>query len=353
MIKQDVKTLPVGSKLAKSIFSSSGQLLLRKGTFLAPSIIERLLQRGITEVFLTDSILPGDNGQNTSAAQVIPARSRQLNLAFQYAQKVFFDFTERIRTGVQPDIGDVEKAVGCLCEEVVNTNNVLDQLCLLRKKDNYTLQHSVSVSLLSMKIGHLLKMPYERLKKLGMSGLLHDIGKEMVPAEILNKTAPLTKAEWDVMSRHPQFGHSILQKIDYNDEFVDLVVLQHHERIDGSGYPLHSEAASIHYFSRIVAVADVFDAMTTDRVYRKRTNPFMAADELIKQTFGPLDPGITNVFLNYLINLSYGKRVLLNTGEIGDVVVIDKNEPNRPIVKIGKSLVDLKANRNLSIEEIV
>lgn len=352
MIRQDVKTLPIGSKLAKSIFSSSGQLLLRQGTFVAPSIIERLLQRGITEVFLTDSESNGsDKIQASNPANTI--RNQQLNMAFQYAQKVFHDFTERIKTGVKPDVDDVERAVGCLCDEVVATNNVLEQLCQLREIDNYTLQHSVAVSLLSMKIGHLLKVPDDRLRKLGMSGLLHDIGKEMVPPKILNKSGPLTKAEWEIMSQHPLYGQSILQKIEFTDEFVELVVLQHHERIDGSGYPFHNEAATVHNFSRIVAVADVFDAMTTDRVYRPRTNPFMAADELIKQTFGPLDPGITNVFLNYLINLSHGKRIRLNTGEIGEVVMIERNEPNRPIVKIGKALIDLRVNRNLFIEEIV
>lgn len=337
--------LEVWSKLGKNMHNKSGQLLLAKGTTLEPAFIERLQALGFEEVFLEDEVevpRPHFLQPNQALVEVLSICEQSID-----------ELMVRINAGLKPNISEVKAATNVLFDEVAKTNNVLQQLRTLRETDRYTLQHSVAVSIISMKIGQLLSMNDESLRRLTLAGMLHDIGKSRVPINILNKPGPLSVAEREEMNKHPQYGYQVLRAIDFEDHAVELAVLQHHERLDGHGYPMHFPSEKLHDFSKIVAVADIFDAMTSDRVYRPRVSPFEAADELKSLSFGQIDPKITRKFLGYIINITPGEAVILNTGESAEIVMVDTTEPNRPLVRVGDVFINLKEHRNLFIKEMI
>lgn len=339
-----LEELELWSKLGKNMYNNDGQLLLSKGAVLEPGLIDRLQALGFNEVYMEEDKPSSGNGE--------PA-NQHVEQVFRFCEQSMDEFFSRVNTGVKPNITEVKEAANFLYDEVIQTNNILSQLQALRKVDKYTLQHSVAVSIICLKIGQILKMREDDLRRLSLAGMLHDIGKSKVPLSILNKPGSLTDAEREVMNKHPQFGYEMLKMIDIGDRAIELAVLQHHERLDGKGYPLHFPSEKLHDFARIVAVADIFDAMTSDRVYKPRVSPFQAADELRTMSFGHIDPKITRQFLSYIINIAPGEGVILNNGQAAEIVLVDTAEPSRPLVKVGESFINLKEHRELFIRELM
>ncbi|MFZ5944949.1 MAG: HD-GYP domain-containing protein [Bacillota bacterium] len=170
----------------------------------------------------------------------------------------------------------------------------------LKELSDYTYIHSINTAFYSMLIGKWLGFPGTDIKKVIQSGLLHDIGKAKIPDKVLNKKGVLNKDEMEIMQRHPIIGYEMLNHIKDIDTNIKRAVLLHHMRLDGSGYPLDSNADCIGIITRIVAVADVFDAMTSDRVYKKRVTPLEAFEMFKTDGIRLFDQNIVNVFLDNL-----------------------------------------------------
>lgn len=354
MHKVKLSSMSAWSKLGQDIYSPSGQLLIMKGTDLDPSIIKKLLALGLDEVYLVED----EPGPKTASVgeelPIFPTDSySRLQETIKAGQEAMRRLIAAISAGRSVNSQEIEEAIELLYPEILDSHNVLIQLRILRDKDEYTLQHSVAVSALCIKIGQSLKMPEKAIKKVGLAGMLHDLGKCWVSEEILNKPGPLTDEEIREMSRHPIHGYQILKSNTQVDPEIEIAILQHHERVDGTGYPFQSNAFVIHPYAKIIAVADVFDAMTSDRVYHSKVSPLQAAEEIRRGAYSQLDAAIAYCFLDYLLSLSPGDKVMLNTGEIGEIVLVDKGEPSRPLVRINDQFIDLKTDRKRAILEII
>ena len=202
-----------------------------------------------------------------------------------------------------------------------------------------------------------------RLRELAVGALMHDLGKIIIPAEVLNKPGPLTAAEFEQVKQHSYQGFEILRQQGEIGLLSAHVALQHHERIDGTGYPRGLAGTDIHEYGRIVAVADVYDALVSDRAYRPRYLPHQAAEILVEESHTTLDDQVVRCFLRKVAFYPVGTVVRLSTGVIG--VVVDVNQPMtvRPVVRIlydaeGNSLselyeVDLTKDSHISIIEVV
>jgi len=185
-----------------------------------------------------------------------------------------------------------------------------------------------------------------------MAGIMHDIGKVKIPDSILTKPEALNNAEWKVMQRHPAYGHEILDSAGDIEEEIKVAVLQHHERLDRGGYPLSPSADKISLYSRIISVADSFDAMTSERVYRKSFSIFKASKELMADALaGKLDVKIVIPFVNYVLDMSPGHKVRLNTGKMAEVILPNKAEPDRPLVQAQGEFINLEKARNILVED--
>lgn len=185
------------------------------------------------------------------------------------------------------------------CKSFHADDYVMDFLSEIKNIDEYTYKHSIHTAIYSMLIGKWLQRSETEIEHLIISGLLHDIGKINIPKRILNKAGKYTEDEYEMMKIHPIYGYEMLKDIDELDHNIKMAVLLHHERMDGSGYPYHYKIQDINLYSRIVAIADVYDAMVSDRIYKKKMVPSDAIDVLMNKEYYLFDSKVLNIFFKY------------------------------------------------------
>ncbi|GAB6086090.1 HD-GYP domain-containing protein [Alkaliphilus crotonatoxidans] len=236
--------------------------------------------------------------------------------------------------------------------KVFNTNmNVFQLIEKLKGLDDITYAHSQNVTIISYALGKWLELSQDQLQQLTLGAMLIDIGKMKLPQELLNKKETLTHDERLECQKHVIYSHELIKSYEFIDEDVKKIVLFHHERVDGSGYPMGLKENKIPLLARIVAVADVYNALTSDRPYRSKLSPFEAIKVLETEYKGKLDPKILYIFLNRIGNCFIGQRVRLNDGRIGEIIFIFRQCVYRPMVKLEDGrILDLNTLENNSIE---
>ena len=202
-------------------------------------------------------------------------------------------------------------------------------------------------------LGKWLNLPSIDLTLLTYTAFLHDIGKTKVDPIILNKPSNLTISEYEEVKKHTVYSYELVKKIPYLDKSVSLGVLMHHERLDGSGYPLHLKEDNISTFAKIIAITDMFDAMTSDRVYRKGQNPFTTLDIMQHDCMGLLDYNYLSTFIKQMSNYYTGEMVKLNDDRIAKIIKIDINNFSKPLISIDSNFIDLSKQRELFIIGLV
>lgn len=215
---------------------------------------------------------------------------------------------------------------------IVESYSAINYLNLDRPREEYIFHHSVNVALLSGIIGKWLGYDKSEIAQLTLAGLLHDIGKTQVPDEILNKAGKLTYHEMQIVQLHSAHGYRLLTATADLTPDVLLAILQHHERLDGSGYPGHFEQFKIHRHAQIIAVADTYDAITADRVYGNKTTPFAAAEVLVNNMFSKLNAAVCMTFLAQFENFMLGNLVELKTGQYGEVIYLGNFLNTSPVI---------------------
>ncbi len=230
--------------------------------------------------------------------------------------------------------------------------NVFDMLHSMRQMDDNTYVHSMNVSLMCNILARWLRLSEEDIKTATLSGMLHDIGKLKIPEKIIKKPARLTEWELGVVRTHPREGYNILMAAPVSDH-VKNAALMHHERCDGSGYPLKLSGAQIDPFAKIVAIADVYDAMTSTRVYRGPQCPFTVIAAFENEGFQKYEPAYILTFLKNIVNTYILHRVRLTNGEEGDVVYINPDRLSRPMVRVGNKYIDLSKEPHLRIDSLL
>lgn len=235
-----------------------------------------------------------------------------------------------------------------------NSLRILDMLQCLRGYNDVTYVHSVNVAMLANMIGRLAynDISEEELDILTLSGLLHDVGKILVPEEIIGKKDRLTLAEYSVAKTHVFHGNNILGKLKL-DPRVAEVAMRHHERCDGSGYPGGYMMEQIEEFARIVAIADTFDAMTSERPYRPAICPFDVIHMFEREGMAKFDVKFLIPFLDTAAHAYINLSVRLTTGQIGKVIMINRKSLAKPVVQVGNTFFDLSKEKSIAITEVL
>lgn len=238
------------------------------------------------------------------------------------------------RMGKALDTADAMPLVEEISNSVLRNPGALISLARLKTKDNYTYMHSVAVCALMVALARQLGLDEQQTRKAGMAGLLHDIGKMMIPQEILNKPGRLTDAEFDTVKNHPVEGHKLLLEGHGIDEVTLDVCLHHHEKVDGTGYPDRLTDEQISIFAKMGAVCDVYDAITSNRPYKNGWDPAESLRKMAEWSKGHFDPVIFQAFVKSVGIYPIGSLVRLESGRIG--VVIDQTEKSllTPKVKV-------------------
>jgi len=349
MIKIQLTSVKYGMKLAKPIYTSEGKLLIDKGVLLKDSYVYKLLNFGINEVFV-----------EWNRGEQIPEYVEAITYEIQEGTKdIMTEIVEGIQLSKKIDSGEVKELVNKVLERLLNNKNTILCLADLRTLDNYTFEHSLNVCLYSLIIGVALKYDIEKLESLGVGALLHDIGKLVIPIDVLNKPSRLNDEEYKVIKQHVVDGLKLLDNISDIDEGVRVIVSDHHERYDGKGYPFGKQGRAIHEFARIVAICDVYDALTSDRVYKKRIPIHQAVEYLISMGNHQFDYALVKIFISQLAIYPEGTFIKLDTGQIAEVIKENQHWPTRPLVAIkhnkhGQQLkefinVDLSKHLNIGI----
>jgi HD-GYP domain-containing protein (c-di-GMP phosphodiesterase class II) len=276
---------------------------------------------------------------------------------------------EDVRLGESIDTEKARDLVVALADQVITNPDALVWLTHLRSRDEYTATHCINVCILALSFGRDLGLSDQQLHQLGMGALLHDIGKMQIPDEVLNKPGRLTKEEFEVIKGHPSHGHAMLVDDHQLDSHSLHIVLHHHERLDGNGYPNGMAGEDIPLLTRISSIVDVYDAITSDRCYHDGVAPAQALENLFKWSAGNFDVSLLEKFIKCLGIYPIGSVVRLNTKAVGVVVATDVDHRIKPIVLLavdanGKAylprrLVNLSSavweetDQTLTIEEVL
>lgn len=344
-----------GMILSQDVVLPDGHLILPAGTTLTYESIQRISNFHILEILVeAEPRIYNGNQSSSYLAKVKQSESfKKFSNEYMENVKTVKSTLTDIATNSRPvDKLTLLKGTNGLLTNSKNNLRIFDMLHCMREFDDLTFIHSINVAIISSILGQWLNCTMEEIEVLTMCGLLHDIGKILIPDEILKKPAKLTSNEFDVIKTHVSLGYNKLK--DQNiDTRVKEACLLHHERCDGSGYPFGLSSSRIPFVAKVIAIADVYDAMTSTRVYRDSMCPFEVIRIMEADAFSQFDPKYLLPFLNHIISTYLHNDVKLSNGLVGQVIMINKNELSRPSVKCGNEFIDLSRHRDLKIEAVL
>jgi len=357
MARVSVDKLAPGMVLETDIYNVNDQLVLPEGLVLNERAIDKIKFYSITAVRIKDAA-----GVVPEAEETENSYSARLKATPEFAKfKEDFGSTVNEMSRVITDVVlknaplETEKLIGDaldLLHPPGGDINVFDMVHNMRHYDDITFAHSLNVGLICNVFAGWLGMSEEEQKLATECGMLHDIGKLKIPEEIIKKPKKLTDAEYEVIKTHPTEGYKILQRYDVS-EHVKSSALMHHERFDGSGYPLGLTGDQIDKYAAIVAIADVYEAMTATRNYRGSLCPFTVIEAFEDEGLQKYDTHLIMTFLENIVNTYMLNRVGLSNGKEGDIIFINKNRLSRPMVKCGDEYIDLSKEKDLRIDRLI
>mgnify|MGYP003291667424 FL=1 len=323
-------SLKEGMKVDQSIIDKTRRVLIARGTVLDTYLIEALKRLGINGVYIREGeeaepVLPKEDVKvSEKARKVIEKLTVEDRTRVTLSESV----KKRVQEGISylysnteaEDFADASKSIASELLKAIDDNDALAvDISMLKVSDEYTFKHSVDVATMAMIVAKKMGYSEEEVYDIGVAGLLHDLGKAKVPPEILNKPGKLTEEEFEIMKKHSIHSYNILKENKGIKDSVKLAVLQHHEKINGQGYPMGLEASQICKFAKILTVVDIYDALVTERPYKAAFTQRDAVEMLMAMTY-ELDMDALKGFLGSVILYPVNCIVQLSNGETARVV---------------------------------
>lgn len=342
--------------LAQDLIDLRGTILVTAGTALRREILTLLHRHDIDAVWIKEDLptlkeeaAPAKvqlNREVTTIHNLISTATRRKMI--QTMQNAF-----RHRGSIAAHLPYLREAIDEVIRELSQHEQLLIYLTDIRTISDYLYGHCVDVGLFAIVIGMAMGLSKEEIYILGIGGLLHDYGKTAIADSILEKQGPLTPEEFEVVKTHASAGYNILRTETKVDSRIALMALQHHERPDGRGYPWGITMEEIHPLARIVAVADVYDALTTDRVYRPAVAVFEAIRTITSCSGTQFDPKVVEAFRSVTVPFYIGSAVRLSNGISGAVLRINSANPSRPVVWTREGIVNMLHDSTINIDAVV
>jgi len=344
-------------KLARPIYDTMGLLLLNSGVELKKEYIRNLKKHNIFSVYIADKIIP-----DVDIEDVIMDETRRK--ATVLIRDIMLDIEKQPEKPVSKLLlakSNIHDTLQDIIEQLLKNKNLIVNLSDIRIADNYTFAHSVNVAVMAITAGISLGLSRSQLKNIGLGSILHDLGKVKIPSSILNKEGKLSPDEFLEIKKHPGFGYEMVKTQELIPGPSALIIYQHHERMNGEGYPEGLKSEQIGLLSRISAVADVYDALVADRPYHSAYPPYKAI-EILESSGELFDLKVLHNFIQHIAAYPIGTFLGLSNGEIGIVVNNTVGHPTRPRVRILCSKdgfeplipyeLDLMEKRNIVIDMV-
>lgn len=364
MKRVKTKDLIPGYVLAEDVYSYNGQMILTNGTVLTDKIITRLEFYSIMSVRVEDEmqevpqeeILPAPELKEPPHSEIIKQSKDFVDFKNTF-DETLTDFKSSINNIVELNspinTDELLSNTKSLISQAHNSSySTMDMLHNMRQYDDLTFAHSMNVSLICNVFGGWLKMSPEEIDLLTLCGMLHDLGKLKIPDSIIKKPEKLTTDEYQLVKTHTVEGYHILKAQGVNAHIANSA-LMHHEKCDGSGYPLGLTADRIDSYAKIVGIVDVYDAMTSARIYRGPMCPFRVIELYENEGLQKYDAHFILTFLENVSNTYLHYTVQLSDGRAGKIIFINKNALSKPIVQCGDEMVDLSKEKDLHVDKIL
>ncbi|MCK8059082.1 MULTISPECIES: HD-GYP domain-containing protein [unclassified Fusibacter] len=330
-----IQDLKHGMILGEDIYGGFDMLIASKGDIITDKMKELLVRMSVDFVYVDDS----SSDENTTLSEedrqeILTAISETFTTYRLLGKNVF---------------SKIKSPVMDIVQSIMIDDHALALLLSLKCIDNYSYEHSVHVGLLSGMIAYWQDKPAKSIKDAIYAGLFHDVGKITVNKSILLKPFPLSTDEFDTAKNHVLDGLELLNGLAEMNDDVRLAIMHHHERRNGSGYPQGLTGPSIHPIANIVAVADVYDASISKKCYKEAISPVAACEEIFTESLDLLDPTASTTLIRNLQKLYVGLKVILSNGETGEIVFLNKFDPNKPLVRAGDNFYDLMQSSSPTI----
>lgn len=347
-----ISKIKEGDVLSKSILANGGTVLLRAGVKLTSNYINKLKEIGVFYVYIEDERLDD-----------VDVEDERLTELKQVTMKSMSDIIKNVNNGNGKKLKESLSVVEEMINYILELGDVNKSLYDIQTYDNYTYIHSLDTCIMATFLGMSSKFNEYDMKNIGIGAILHDIGKTKVPIKVLNKQGRLTDEEFNVIKKHTIFGGEILRKNVRVPEAIINIVEQHHERVDGGGYPYGLVGGQISKFAKNVCICDVYDAVSNDRCYRKKFSPNDAYELILAGTGSIFDEQVVKNFKDTFAIYPLGCCVRLSNGKEGYIVSQNKGFPDRPIIRVLYDVgtrkpvisyeIDLLFNPSIVIEDII
>ncbi|UOQ95533.1 HD-GYP domain-containing protein [Halobacillus shinanisalinarum] len=289
------------------------------------------------------------HSKDTTQTENVSFQDHYLEVVTQYKQ--WFSLWQR---GSSIDMTEIRNVFIPLLKRAMKTKRDVFLLHHYSTATDYSEHHCVALGLISGFLAAKLGYTQGEWIQVGLAGLFSDCGMTRIEETILNKNVALSQQEYEEVKKHPTYSYRLVENIPSLNNQAKLAILQHHERLDGSGYPLGLKQDKIHLFSQIIAVSDMYHAMTSERVYRKKQSPFRVLEAVLKEQFGRYDHQVIQAFVKELTNYSTGTRVRLTNNQLAEIIFVEPSNPTRPMIRFQENgeIIHLKDTTDIHIEEI-
>lgn len=344
-----ISELKPGMIPANDIFSE-GKMLLAKDIAITESGIDKLKQQYIVdkvEIYLEN------NSEEALTFKIKTAK--EIENTFNEFSSNLKDIFKSISKLKAPEIQEVRAFSEKIQKEFNETGAIIKNVVFYGSGNDTIYRHSVNVAAISFILGKWIGLDNKNINLLTYSAVLHDFGKIKIDKDILDKEGSFIpgSSEYETFKTHPVIGYNFVKEIPYLDYSVSYGVLMHHERLDGSGYPLGVKEDKIHKFAKIIAIADLFDEVNSNRYNEKVCGPLDALRIVQEQSLGKLDCNYCTIFLNHILNYYMGENVLLNNDKSCKVIQININDLTNPLLLADEGFLDLKKEKDLYVKKLV
>ncbi|MFJ8064259.1 HD-GYP domain-containing protein [Psychrobacillus sp. NPDC096426] len=362
---ENLEELRLGSVLAEDILVNTKNPIIRKDTKITREHIQVLRAFNVNRVPIvvenvfsrTEEEINKLNEEKVNTIQEKNEPDIQTSFVKLYNNAVtsFYKEFTSWEAGMKVDVAKLRNIIMPLVESAMADKRIFSHLNSFSSLDNYIAHHSIAVGIISGAIAKRMHYPPGMIKQIATAGLLADIGMSKVDVKIREKKSYLTEADFLEIKKHTIYSLQMIQDSPLLKSELKLAIFQHHERLDGSGYPKGEKLDNISVYSQIIAVADVYHAMTSERIYRAKSSSFKVLEMIREEEFGKYNIEAVHALISLVGDLPISTRVHLSDGRTGEVIFSHRDSPMRPMIRLTETgqIIDLAAKRSLYIESIL